>query len=312
MSDAAPPPGLQPVPGPPGVAAGSSSTSRTSSIGARAGEPACSGAHSGASTRACTTRDGSSAIILLSVAFALLLSGMIARGEAGGADARAYWAGVRIWINGGDPYHPTGPFLPYVYAPWMLPLFAPWAVLPWDVAWFVWRVGTILLLLWTIHWAYRRRPLTTAVIVAVLAFPFGANLDTGNINLQLTLMLWAANFTGPRLGGLLWALATWMKWIPALNWFILPRAGRSSGGSSGWRSRSSLSLVTLPLTIIQMQALFGFGARPIRLDYLVYAWSWVPWLYRRPDPFDFLRPATWRTLGRRAAGPARQTPPAAS
>ena len=60
--------------------------------------------------------------------------------------------------------------------------------------------ATILLLLWTIHWAYRRRPLTTAVIVAVLAFPFGANLDTGNINLQLTLMLWAAQFTGPRLG----------------------------------------------------------------------------------------------------------------
>ena len=96
------------------------------------------------------------------------------------------------------------------------PCFAPWAVLPWDVAWFVWRVGTILLLLWTIHWAYRRRPLTTAVIVRVLAFPFGANLDTGNINLQLTLMLWAAQFTGPRLGGLLWALATWMKWVPAL------------------------------------------------------------------------------------------------
>ena len=91
---------------------------------------------------------------------------MIARGEAAGADARAYWAGVRIWLNGGDPYHPTGPFLPYVYAPWMLPLFAPWALLPWDVAWFVWRGGTILLLLWTIHWAYRRRPLTTAVIVA--------------------------------------------------------------------------------------------------------------------------------------------------
>ena len=67
------------------------------------------------------------------------------------------------------------------------PLFAPWAVLPWDVAWFLWRVGTILLLLWTIHWAYRRRPLTTAIIIAVLAFPFGANLDTGNINLQLTL-----------------------------------------------------------------------------------------------------------------------------
>jgi len=162
------------------------------------------------------------AVFLLSLTFALILSGLIARGEAGGADARAYWAGVRIWLNGGDPYHPVGPFLPYVYAPWMLPMFAPWALLPWDVAWFIWRVGTILLLLWTIHWAYRRRPLTTAVVVAVLAFPFGANLDTGNINLQLTLMLWAAQFTGPRLGGLLWALATWMKWLPVVRSSVQP------------------------------------------------------------------------------------------
>ena len=169
------------------------------------------------------------AILLLSLTFALILSGLIARGEAGGADARAYWAGVRIWLNGGDPYHPTGPFLPYVYAPWMLPLFAPWALLPWDVAWFVWRVGTILLLLWTIHWAYRRRPLTTAIIVAVLAFPFAANLDTGNINLQLTLMLWAAQFTGPRLGGLLWALATWMKWVPVVFWLDPARPRQAVG-----------------------------------------------------------------------------------
>ena len=29
-------------------------------------------------------------------------------------------------------------------------------------------------------------------------------------------MLWAAQFTGPRLGGLLWALATWMKWVPVV------------------------------------------------------------------------------------------------
>jgi hypothetical protein len=233
------------------------------------------------------------AIVLLSLTFALLLSGMIARGDAGGADARAYWAGTRIWLNGGDPYHPTGPFLPYVYAPWMLPLFTPWAVLPWDVAWFVWRVGTILLLLWTIHWAYRRRPLTTAVIFAVLAFPFGANLDTGNINLQLTLMLWAAQFTVPWLAGLLWAIATWMKWLPIVFWPVLSRGGRRWG--LVWLVISIvLSVATLPLTIIQLQVLFGFGARPVRLDYLVYLWAFVPWLYRRPDPFDFLRPATWR------------------
>jgi hypothetical protein len=233
------------------------------------------------------------AIILLSVTFALLAAGLIARGEAAGADARAYWAGVRFWLTGGDPYHPSGPFLPYVYAPWMLPLFVPWAVLPWDVAWFVWRGATILLLLWTVHWAYRRRPLTTAVIFAFLAFPFGANLDTGNINLQLTLMLWAAQFTGPRLAGLLWALATWMKWIPVVFWPILSRDARRWGVL--WLAVSvALSILTLPLTIIQLQTLFGFGARPIRLDYLVYLWAFVPWLYRRRDPFDFLKPATWR------------------
>ena len=180
------------------VSGGSWSTCPTWSIAARAAGPASSGGRSAARCRALRDPRRIAAIILLSLTFALLLSGMIARGEAGGADARAYWAGVRIWLNGGDPYHPTGPFLPYVYAPWMLPLFTPWAALPWDVAWFVWRVGTILLLLWTIDWAYRRRPLTTAVIVALLGFPFGANLDTGNINLQLTLMLWAAQFTGPR------------------------------------------------------------------------------------------------------------------
>ena len=233
------------------------------------------------------------AILLLSLTFALLVAGLIARGEAAGADARAYWAGVRLWLNGADPYHPTGPFLPYVYAPWMLPLFVPWAVLPWDVAWFVWRGGTILLLLWTIHWAYRRRPLTTAVIVAFLGFPFGANLDTGNINLQLTLMLWAAQFSGPRLAGALWALATWMKWLPVIFWPILARDARRWGLI--WLAVSiGLSILTLPLTIVQLQTLFGFGARPVRLDYLVYLWAFVPWLYRRPDPFDFLRPATWR------------------
>jgi hypothetical protein len=219
------------------------------------------------------------AILLLSLVFSLLAAGMIGRGEAAGADARAYWAGVRIWLNGGDPYHPTGPFLPYVYAPWMLPLFAPWALLPWDVAWVVWRGGTILLLLWTVHWAYHRRPLTTAVVVALLAFPVGANLDTGNINLLLTLMLWAAQFTGPRMGGMLWALATWMKWVPVVFWVILEARTRRFGLI--WLCVAILlSIALLPMTIQQLQALFGFGARPIRLDYLVFLWALIPWLYR--------------------------------
>jgi hypothetical protein len=105
--------------------------------------------------------------------------------------------------------------------------------------------------------------------------------------------LWAAQFAGPRLGGLLWALATWMKWVPALLWPILP--GRAKAWGIAWLVVSvGLSVLTLPLTIIQLQALFGFGARPVRLDFLVYLWATVPWFYRKDDPFDVVRPATWR------------------
>ncbi len=235
---------------------------------------------------------------LLAMAILILVAGVVgagivARGELAGADARAYWAGVRIWLNGGNPYAPTGPFLPYVYAPWMLPLFAPWALLPWDVAWFVWRGSALLILFWTIHWAYTRKPLATAVAILLLAFPIAANLDTGNITLILTFMLWAAHFARPGVAGFLWGLATWMKWVPAPFWFIL--APKARGWGIVWLLASALlSLVMLPLTIVQLQALFGFGARPIRLDYLVLLWATVPWLWEAKDPIRWLRPATWQ------------------
>jgi hypothetical protein len=232
------------------------------------------------------------AVIILIVVLGVFTAGLLARGEAAGADARAYWAGVRIWLNGGDPYHPTGPFLPYVYAPWMLPLFAPWALLPWDVAWFVWRGAAVLLLLWTGHWAYRQRPLPTALAVLILSFPLAANLDTGNITLFLTLMLWAAQFVGPRLAGLLWGLATWMKWLPALLWFVLAPRARAWG--LVWLALAAiLSLATLPLTIVQLQAVFGFGSRPLRVDYLVLLWATVPWLWRHSHPLWWLTPGEW-------------------
>jgi hypothetical protein len=238
------------------------------------------------------------AMAILIVAFALAIAGMTARGESAGADAQAYWAAVRIWVEGGDPYHPTGPFLPYVYAPWMLPLFIPWALLPWDVAWFVWRGATILLLLWSIRWAYTQRPLATAVLIGLLAFPIAANLDTGNINLLLALALFGAHFTGPRVGGLIWGLATWMKWVPAILWPTLPARSRL-WGLLFLALSMSLSLAMLPLTIVQLQVLFGFGARPLRADYLVLIWSVVPWWWRLHDPFAFLRPRWWLAQLRR-------------
>ena len=152
----------------------------------------------------------------------------------------------------------------------MLPLFAPWALLPWDVAWFVWRGGTILLLLWTIHWAYRRRPLATAILVALLGFPFGANLDTGNINLLLTLMLWGAQFSGPATGRRPVGARDLDEVGPgrAPRWSC--RRGRGCWGLLFLAVSVLLSLATLPLTIVQLQALFGFGraAPPARLPRL--------------------------------------------
>jgi len=229
------------------------------------------------------------------VVFALTAAGLVARGESAGADARAYWAGVRIWLERGDPYHPSGPYLPYVYAPWMLPFFAPWALLPWEVAWFVWRGVTILLMLWSLRWAYARRPLPTALLFAALAFPIAANLDTGNITLLLGLAIFGAQFTGPRLGGFLWGMATWMKWVPAPLWLVLAPRARAWG--IVWLLVAALlSLATLPLTIVQLQALFGFGERPLRLDYLVLVWAAVPWWWRRQDPFALLHRAGWRRI----------------
>jgi hypothetical protein len=237
------------------------------------------------------------AILLLALAGGIGLAGMFARGELAGVDARAYWAAVRIWLNGGDPYHPASPFMPYVYAPWLLPVFAPWALLPWDVAWFVWRGGTIVLLLWTVAWAYRRHPLATAVTALLLAFPAFANLDTGNINLVLVLVLWGARFTGPRTGGILWALAVAMKWIPIVFLPILAPKARLHGVVF-LAVAALLTLATFPLTLVQLSVLFGLP-RPARLDYLVFLWALVPSLWRKPDPGWFLRPATWRAWAAR-------------
>ncbi len=243
------------------------------------------------------------AILLLAVAGGIGLAGMFARGELAGVDARAYWAAVRIWLNGGDPYHPASPFMPYVYAPWLLPVFAPWALLPWDVAWFVWRGGTIVLLLWTVAWAYRRHPLATAVTALLLAFPAFANLDTGNINLVLVLVLWGARFTGPRTGGILWALAVAMKWIPIAFLPILAPKARLHGVLF-LAVAALLTLATLPLTLVQLSVLFGLP-RPARLDYLVFLWALVPSLWLKPDPAWFLRPATWRAWAARLVAMSR-------
>jgi hypothetical protein len=238
-------------------------------------------------------------VILLGIACGLILAGLIARGEAAGADARAYWAAGRLWVGGGDPYHPTGPFMPYVYTPWMLPIFVPWSFLPWDVAWFVWRGVTVVALLWSAHWAYKRRPMTTAVVLILLAFPIAANLDTGNINLPLALLIFGAQFAGPRLAGLLWMVATTLKWLPAVFWPILTPRGRL-WGIVWFILAVVLTALTLPATLTQLQVLFGFP-RPVRIDYFVFVWAIVPWAYLHPEGFRWLMPSEWPGMARTVA-----------
>jgi hypothetical protein len=243
-------------------------------------------------------------MLILGFAGGLTLACLLSRGEAAGADTRAYWAAGRLWLNAGDPYHPAGPFMPYVYAPWMLPLFVPWSTLPWDVAWFVWRGATTIGLLWTVHWAYKRRPMTTGILLLLLAFPMAANLDTGNINLPLTLLIFGAQFSGPATAGLLWMVATMVKWVPvAFLPFISPR-GRLWG--LGWLALGlALTALTLPQTLVQIQVLFSFQ-RPLRVDYLVFIWGLVPWAYRHPDAFRWMTPSTWPGIVQTAVASVRR------
>lgn len=231
------------------------------------------------------------AIVILGIVFGLFITAGIARGELVGADARAYWAAVRIWLAGGDPFHPVAPFMPWVYAPWLLPLFAPWALLPWDAAWFAWRWASVLLFLWSVHWAYRRHPLATAGLVAVIALPVAASIDTGNVNLVLVLMLWGAQWAPPAPAGLLWAVATAVKWVPFVFLPLLAPRGRAWGLAFVGLG-VLLSLAMLPATLAQLEALTAFP-RPFRIDYLIYLWALVPWLWRHPDPGSLVRPSSW-------------------
>jgi hypothetical protein len=228
------------------------------------------------------------AIVLVALSLAAVIVWLLVRGELVGADARAYWGGVRLWLEGRDLLHPPAPYLPYVYAPWSVPLFLPWALLPWEVAWFSWRVLNVALLAVTAAWAYRRHPLATAILLAILVVPLAATFDTGNITFLCALAPWVAVFIGPRIGGLAWALATALKWFPVLLLPFMPPRARLRG--LGFLALAAiLSLAVWPATVRQLELAIGFP-RPIRLDYLLLLWGAVPWMWARPALFE---PSTW-------------------
>lgn len=224
------------------------------------------------------------AIVILVVCGASIAVWLLARGDLVGADARAYWGGVRLWLGGGDPLDPPPPYLPYVYWPWSLPLLVPWAALPWDTAWFVYRVFNLLLFGWSAVWAYRQRPLPTALLVLLVTPALASTLDTGNITFLCAMGIWAAHFVGPRLGGFMWALAAALKWFPALLFLILPPRTRLWG--IAWAALFGvLTLAVWPASIRQLELVVNFP-RPIRIDYVLLLWAAVPWLWAHPRWFE--------------------------
>ncbi len=229
------------------------------------------------------------AIALLALAGGLILAFVAARGQLAGSDALAYWTAVHRWWVAADIYQalpdryvaPPG-VLPYSYAPWTLYLLLPWAALPWDVAWIVWRAAMVVTFALTVAWAYRQRPLGTAALVALFGAPLAANFDTGNVNLFIGVGLWAAYWTGPRLGGLAWGLAAAIKFLPVPLLAFMPRRSWK-WGLAIFGVLMVLTLATWPQTLRQLDIDLNYP-RPIRIDYLVILWGIVPWLYSRPWP----------------------------
>ena len=225
------------------------------------------------------------AILILVVCGVAIAVWIIARGDLVGADARAYWGGVRLWLGGGDPLDPPPPYMPYVYWSWSLPLFTPWAALPWETAWFVYRVFNIIIFAWSVTWAYRQHPLATALLVLIITPALTATLDTGNITLLCAMGIWASHFVGPRLGGFMWALAAALKWFPALLFLILPPRARLWG--LAWAGLFGvLTLAVWPEVVRQLDLMINFP-RPLRIDYVLLIWAAVPWLWAHPRWFDW-------------------------
>ena len=225
-----------------------------------------------------TTRERAVAIKLLALTLGLMAAVLVIHGDQAGVDAHAYWGAVNRWLAGLDPLDPPHGFLPYLYAPWLLPVFLPWAALPWPVAWPLWRAVNVVVLALALGWGYRRRPLATAVLVIVLWVPLVVTLDSGNVTLLLAMGIWAAQFTPPVAAGALWALAASMKWYPILFLGILPRRARRWGVLLVGLA-VVLSLVMWPQTMAQIRAVVG-DPRPSRIDYLLLILAAVPWVWR--------------------------------
>ncbi|HET8586251.1 MAG TPA: glycosyltransferase 87 family protein, partial [Candidatus Limnocylindria bacterium] len=175
----------------------------------------------------------------------------------------------------------------YAYAPWAVPLFAPWALLPFPFAFGLWRAATIIGLGWTTVWAGRRRPVLTALLFLAISVPVGINLDTGNVTLPLVLLIWLSRRWGPSAVGIAWGLATGLKWVSAPLWLLLSPAARRAG-LAALAVTALADLVLWTGTLRQVLTVANMD-RPFPFDYLVLLWAAVPWVWTDAGPLRRLR-----------------------
>ena len=229
--------------------------------------------------------------IAIAVSFIGIVASFVVRGDAAGADAEVYWTAARTWAAGGDPYDLPPDVLPWVYAPWGLPLFLPWSMLPWDAAFTVWRVVLLVALLVTLRWAALRRPVSTAVLFMALSVPIGINLDTGNITLPIALVLFGSRFAAPWVAGVTWGLATGLKWA-ALPLLLVLGSAERRWGLLALAGTLLASIALWPMTLDQLRTIAGLE-RPFPWDYLVLVWAAVPWFWTDPRRRRWLHPHAW-------------------
>ena len=246
--------------------------------------------------RLSTTTVRRAAWVLIGLAFIGIVASFVVRGGAAGADFEVYWVATRTWLAGGDPYELPPDVLPYVYAPWGLPLFVPLALLPWDPAFVLWRSAILVGLLLSLRWAALRRPVSTAAVFAALAIPIGINLDTGNITLPLALAIFASRFGPPWIAGVTWGAASALKWATLPVGIVLGPAARR-WGLAAIGVGIGLSILLWPMTVAQLRTIAGLE-RPFPWDYLVLAWAALPWLWTDPRRRRWLHPRTWAVQAR--------------
>lgn len=142
-------------------------------------------------------------------ALGLEMAWLIFRGGGWGFDFYAYWRAAQ-----GQAYDVAWGLGAYHYAPALLPVFAPFTLLPWEPAYWIWAA----LMLGALTWLCRGWTL------AALVFPpVPAELFHGNVHLLIAVVL-VLGFRYPAA----WAVALLAKITPGIGllWFALRREWR--------------------------------------------------------------------------------------